>query len=130
MKEHKFIYFEPTELIMSFNPIDLMKKFKISIEFPDKGLIVNEHNWPKNLVLNKKLFESDDMFYEQFSSDSTLSFYIKSSMERVMSLISRAISQPEKLWEHGYINIYEIPKVDPSPYMVRTRTNLALQEIS
>ncbi len=115
-------------LILRFDPRELIEKEKVFFDVADLGLIVDAQRWPDNLVLNKGLIFSDDMFSETMSCDSTLIFYIRSAIGRVKSLISRATHNPHVVWEHGLINIFDIGKIEEeNTYMTRTKTVLSFK---
>jgi hypothetical protein len=123
------IDYEKQEPFISWNPRDLIEKHKVQFHIPDLDLIIDATNWPENLILNPELRYSEEMFYEQFCCDTTLSFYTMSAIDRVKSLISRATHNPETKWEHGLINFYAIDEECPEKWMKKSITNLALKEI-
>jgi hypothetical protein len=114
---------------MKFNPKELCHSYKVTFTIEDLNLTIDTNNWPDNLIYNPNLIESDDMFYEEFCSDTTLTFYVESAIGRCKSLISRATHNPEAQWEHGDIHIIDIPGECKEHYMKRTRTNLAVREM-
>lgn len=115
--------------ILSYIPIDIVKNNQVSFEVRDLGLIINADNWPSNLIYNPDLLQSDDMFYEQFCSDTTLWFYIESAIHRCKSLVSRATHESDIIWEHGPIRILEIGGECPKPWMTRTRVEVAIRKM-
>lgn len=116
--------------IISFIPIEVVRNTGVTFDVQGLGIIISSENWPSNLIFNPDLHESDDMFYEVICSDTTLTFFITSAIGRCKSLVSRAVHEPNIIWEHGRINIIEIGGECSQTWMIRTRTNLALRKLN
>lgn len=116
--------------IINYIPLDIVRDNKVFFDVRDLGLTINAENWPSNLIYNPDLLQSDDMFYEQFCSDTTLFFYIESAIRRCRSLVSRATHEQDIVWEHGPIRVMETEKGEyQEPWMTQTRIEIAIRPL-
>lgn len=115
---------------LSYIPLEIVQHNRVSFEVKDLNIIVDANTWPSNLTYNPNLIETEDMFYEQFCNDSTLSFYINSAVYRCRSLVSRAVHNPSVIWEHGPIRILEIGCNCPKEWMIRTRVEGSIRKLN
>jgi hypothetical protein len=115
------------QLLFSFVPKDIFEKYNITFTDLENEDIISVTNWPKNIFYNCDLVDSDDMFYEEFCSDISPSFFVNSVLDRCRSLISRALNNKNKRIDYGPINVYKINERCRSPFMTKARVNIAIR---
>lgn len=120
------IKLDQKKLFASFIPKDIVKYTCAKFIFHDTGLIISPENWPSNLIYNENFLKSSEMFSEKLCCDTTLFFYVRSALGRCKSLVSRAVHEPDIIWEHGPIRVLEIYGECPEPWMTSTITEVAI----
>jgi hypothetical protein len=124
---------------MKFNPRELIIKNHINIELKFDGkILASKDIWPENLIYDPYLSDKDeniDQFYEYMWSDTTLTFYIESAINRVRSLISRAaFDGKNNLIKHSDVHIIFLDDkpedFDKPNWMTKTKTIIYFKEIN
>lgn len=112
------------------SPLYLMKEHNIEWEFISiPGRRFTHENFPDNLIYNEEMIFSDDLFYASQHNDTTLWYFVNSSLGRLKSILSRAVNNKDKKYEHSPILSYFIEGKSPKHYQVRSCTFISFREI-